>query len=115
MVKINIEIFGLHIKFEMFCNCKKHEETPTIEENAEEHEVSEVMDETPSNEEAYNYFDESNIALLAKQYEKELDTNGLYDIPYTSDIPPKYQIQDDVEIITDRFEKEVEDIIEGRR
>ena len=50
------------------------------------------------------------------KFEKELSNlEGIYNIPDNSDIPPKFNISDDVEIITERFEKEVEDIIEGRR
>lgn len=65
-----------------------------------------------------NYLEdvETPIDVQARKFEKELSNlEGIYNIPDNSDIPPKYNISDDVEIITERFEKEVEDIIEGRR
>ena len=65
-----------------------------------------------------NYLEdvETPIDVQARKFEKELSNlEGIYNIPDNSDIPPKYNISDDVEIITERFEKEVEDILEGRR
>ena len=65
-----------------------------------------------------NYLEdvETPIDVQARKFEKELSNlEGIYNIPDNSDIPPKFNISDDVEIITERFEKEVEDIIEGRR
>lgn len=56
------------------------------------------------------------ISEQARKFEEELrNSNVLYDIPDNSDIPPRHNIQDDVEIITDSFEKEIEDIYVGRR
>jgi hypothetical protein len=74
----------------------------------------------------YNSFDEeeenkeeiptvSKIQSQALRFEEELKNLGIYNIPDTSDIAPTYEIQDDVEIITDRFEKEQQDMIEDRR
>ena len=40
---------------------------------------------------------------------------GINDIPNASDITLTYEIQDDVEIITNEFEKEQQDMIERRR
>ena len=107
MVNIEINIFNLHISF----NVSK---TP---KNAEEGLKHDIYEETPIYEEnpTENLFDESEIAKIANQFQDEIKNSMIYDIPDYSDIPPRYRIQDDVEIITDKFEKEVEDIIEGRR
>ena len=107
MVNIEIKIFNLHISF----NVSK---TP---KNTEEGLKHDTYEETPIYEDnpTENLFDESEIAKIANQFQDELKSSTIYDIPDYSDIPPKYQIQDDVEIITDSFEKEVEDIIVGRR
>ena len=59
--------------------------------------------------------EETEITAQMRKFEKELGDTPIYDIPTYEDIPPKYQINDDVEIITDKFEKEVEDLYEGRR
>ena len=60
----------------------------------------------------------SEISLRANLFaeelaKREIDENGLYDIPEDSAIP-SYRFSPDVEIITDDYEKEVEDKIEGR-
>lgn len=58
----------------------------------------------------------NDIREMAKRFESDIKTQGnIYQIPDSSDIPPNYHISSDIEIITDKFEKEVEDIIEGRR
>ena len=57
----------------------------------------------------------SEIQSQALRFEEELKNIGIYDIPDTSDIAPTFEIQDDVEIITDDFEKEQEDMIKDRR
>lgn len=83
--------------------------------NAEEH---------PS-EEHINMFDEETddiieendndeITQMAKLFEEQLKQNEMYEIPY-SDMPTRRNISDDVEIITDEYEKEYEDVIMGRR
>ena len=107
MVNIEINIFNLHISF----NVSK---TP---KNAEEGLKHDIYEETPIYEDnpTENLYDESEIAKIANQFQDEIKNSMIYDIPDYSDIPPRYRIQDDVEIITDKFEKEVEDIIEGRR
>lgn len=66
-------------------------------------------------EEEVNYVKPTDIELQAKRFEEELNNMGIYDIPNASDIPPTYEIQDDVEIITNEFEKEQQDMIERRR
>lgn len=84
------------------------------------------INENIANEE-YNSFDEveeheenaekrvSEIQSQALRFEEELKQMGIYDIPNASDIPPTYEIQDDVEIITNEFEKEQQDMIKDRR
>ena len=54
------------------------------------------------------------ISEMARKFEEELKENELYEIPY-SDMPQRPNISDDVEIITDEYEKEYEDVIMGRR
>lgn len=84
---------------------------PIDELKAEELESIEELPIEFSDEELSTY-----ISKQASLFEEELRTSdALYDIPSDSDIPPRHNIQDDVEIITDRFEREIEDIYEGRR
>lgn len=59
-----------------------------------------------------------DIELQANKFAEELasykpDANGLYDIDEKDELP-QYAFSPDVEIITDGYEKEVEDKIEGR-
>jgi len=92
--------------------------------------VPKNVDETPINEnitnKEYNSFDESeeevkidaplsDIQNQALRFEEELRTLGIYDIPNATDLPPTYEIQDDVEIITSEFEKEQQDMIARMR
>ena len=107
MIKLEVNLFGLCVHFNVTKSPKnadkrikheEHEETPIYEDNPTEY-----------------LFDESKIAQIANQFQAELKSSQIYDIPDYSDIPPRYNISDDVEIITDSFEKEVEDIMEGRR
>ena len=60
----------------------------------------------------------SDIELQANKFAEELasykpDANGLYDIDEKDELP-QYAFSPDVEIMTDDYEKEVEDKIEGR-
>ncbi len=62
--------------------------------------------------------EKGDIELQANKFAEELasykpDANGLYDIDEKDELP-QYAFSPDVEIITDGFEKEVEDKIEGR-
>ena len=57
----------------------------------------------------------SDIENQALAFERELANAQIYDIPNASDIAPNHKISDDVEVITERFEKELEDLYEGRR
>lgn len=72
----------------------------------------------PNYEENEDIIDEEEVSpvmLRAEQFEKELANIGIYDIPDTSDIAPNFNILDDVEIITDEFEKEMQELVERRR
>lgn len=129
MIKLHLKFFKFTINLEIDCKCDKHKSEG--EENAEKHEKPESNDITmeeyfyddleEENSEAETYI-ESDIEAQARKFAEELTSYKhevkefkTYDIPNADDIPPRHQIQDDVEIITDRFEKEIEDIIEGRR
>ena len=62
--------------------------------------------------------EKGDIELQANKFAEELasykpDANGLYDIDEKDELP-QYAFSPDVEIITDGYEKEVEDKIEGR-
>lgn len=138
MFKFHLCIFNLVIEINIFRNKKNGKTKLSVdfdEENAEEH------DETPKNisnkpadinfsdvkkeqienpEEVFPEMSEepSEISLRANLFaeelaKREIDENGLYDIPEDSEIP-SYRFSPDVEIITDDYEKEVEDKIEGR-
>lgn len=117
---IVIKLFGLNIKFEI-----KYERysKPTKEKELENEFFAEESDEVLGEELEENH-PPSFVDLKASQFEEELKSMGIYDIPETPDefnienpdIPQRYNnINDDVEIITDKYEKEIEDIIEGRR
>ena len=88
------------------------DETP-IDVKSNTQEKINFSDEIEEEEEVYT--PPTDIELQAKRFEEELKTLGIYDIPNASDIPLTYEIQDDVEIITNEFEKEQQDMIERRR
>ena len=93
-------------------NKKQEDETPILDINSDELTSKEEIPNEDFSDEELNTF----ISKQASIFEEELrSSDALYDIPSDSDIPPRHNIQDDVEIITDRFEREVEDIYEGRR
>lgn len=114
---IEIKLFGLSIKFEI--KYERHlKPTKVKEKELFAEESDEILDEEL--EEILPSF----VDLKASQFEEELKSIGIYDIPETPDefnienpdIPQRFNnINDDVEIITDKYEKEIEDIIEGRR
>ena len=117
---INIEIyvkffcfsFKLELKYHSF---KPFQKKSKVKDADKLHSYLDT-EELPSTEELLSDLKNiSPIALKAEQFEKELQQFGIYDIPDTSDMPPRFNISDDVEIITDSYEKEVEDVIEGRR
>lgn len=117
IIDLHIKIFNL--RFNLFIKYDKRckDETPIKDisnsyQNAEEYEHNEIVDFDDFSDEELSTF----ISEQAKVFEADLrNSDGIYNIPSYSDIPPRHNIQDDVEIITERFEREVEDIYEGRR
>ena len=134
-------IFNLVIEINIFRNKKNGKTKLSVDFDEEGEKVAEELDETPNNisnkpaetnfsdvnkeqienpEEVFPEMSEesSEISLRANLFaeelaKREIDENGLYDIPEDSEIP-SYRFSPDVEIITDDYEKEVEDKIEGR-
>lgn len=107
---IDLHLKLLRLSVDLHINLDKKAEECENNVDADKHE-DQIFDDL-------NYLEdvETPIDVQARKFEKELSNlEGIYNIPDNSDIPPKYNISDDVEIITERFEKEVEDIIEGRR
>ena len=141
MFKFHLCIFNLVIEINIFRNKKKNKTKLSVDFDEEGEKVAEEHDETPKNisnkpaetnfsdvkkeqiensEEVFPEMSEepSEISLRANLFaeelaKREIDENGLYDIPEDSEIP-SYCFSPDVEIITDDYEKEVEDKIEGR-
>jgi hypothetical protein len=107
LIDINIEFIGVKMP-----RCFRR--TPIYEgiENEVQKEYNSLDEEEENKEEIPTV---SKIQSQALRFEEELKNLGIYNIPDTSDIAPTYEIQDDVEIITDRFEKEQQDMIEDRR
>lgn len=107
LIDINIEFIGVKMP-----RCFRR--TPIYEgiENEVQKEYNSFDEEEENKEEIPTV---SKIQSQALRFEEELKNLGIYSIPDTSDIAPTYEIQDDVEIITDRFEKEQQDMIEDRR
>ena len=107
---IDLHLKLLRLSIDLHVNLDKKAEECENSLNADKQE-EQIFDDL-------NYLEdvETPIDVQARKFEKELSNlEGIYNIPDNSDIPPKFNISDDVEIITERFEKEVEDIIEGRR
>ena len=141
MFKFHLCIFNLVIEINIFRNKKNGKTKLSVDFDEEGEKVAEEHDETPKNtsnkpaeinfsdvnkeqienpEEVFPEMSEesSEISLRANLFaeelaKREIDENGLYDIPEDSEIP-SYRFSPDVEIITDDYEKEVEDKIEGR-
>ena len=141
MFKFHLCIFNFVIEINIFRNKKKNKTKLSVDFDEEGEKVAEEHDETPNNisnkpaetnfsdvkkeqienpEEVFPEMSEepSEISLRANLFaeelaKREIDENGLYDIPEDSEIP-SYRFSPDVEIITDDYEKEVEDKIEGR-
>ena len=141
MFKFHLCIFNLVIEINIFRNKKNGKTKLSVDFDEEGEKVAEKHDETPKNisnkpaetnfsdvnkeqienpEEVFPEMSEepSEISLRANLFaeelaKREIDENGLYDIPEDSEIP-SYRFSPDVEIITDDYEKEVEDKIEGR-
>lgn len=117
MIELHLKIFGLTVDLEVKIPSRKKPndviETPNnvnITDNNKINFVDENIDE-----EYESNVEPTSIELTAKQFEEELKHMGIYDIPNASDLPPTYGINDDVEIITDEFEKEQQDMIERNR
>lgn len=115
MIQLYLNIFGLIVDLNVAIpkrrKPKNVDKTP-INDNINTQEKINFSDEI---EEEVNYVEPTVIELQAKRFEEELKHMGIYDIPNASDIPPTFEIQDDVEIITNEFEKEQQDMIERRR
>ena len=121
MIELHLKIFGLVVDLEIYLPTRKKPinviETP-IDENIPQKEYN-SFDEREYENEVENADNEKNkiseIQSQALRFEVELKTFGIYDIQDTSDIAPTFEIQDDVEIITNEFEKEQQDMIKDRR
>ena len=121
MIELHLKIFGLVVDLEIYLPTRKKPidviETP-IDENIPQKEYNSFVEREHENdvENADNVeIKISEIQSQALRFEEELKTLGIYDIPDTSDIAPTFEIQDDVEIITNEFEKEQQDMIKDRR
>ena len=116
MIQLYLNIFGLIVDLNVTIpkrrKPKNVDETPIEVESNQEEKIN-FSDEIEEEEEVYT--PPTVIELQAKRFEEELKHMGIYDIPNASDIPPTFEIQDDVEIITNEFEKEQQDMIERRR
>ena len=121
IIELKLRIFGFSIDLNIKRIKTTKKETPTNDyiEPVYETENAETLpseDNIFTDEELNTY-----ISNQARIFEEELKTSpkytsdGLYDILSASDIPPRHNIQDDVEIITESFEKEIEDIYVGKR
>lgn len=109
MIQLYLNIFGLIVDLNVAIPKRKKPKNDNI--NIQEKAI--FSDEIE--EEEVNHIEPTVIELQAKRFEEELKHMGIYDIPNASDIPPTFEIQDDVEIITNEFEKEQQDMIERRR
>ena len=121
MIELHLKIFGVMLDLTLHLPTRKKPinviETP-IDENIPQKEYNSFDEKEHENdvENADNVeIKISEIQSQALRFEEELKTLGIYDIPDTSDIAPTFEIQDDVEIITNDFEKEQEDMIKDRR
>lgn len=106
-------IFDLNVNFPKRKKPNNEDKTPINVNNTSQEKIN-FSDEIEEEEENV-YTPPTDIELQAKRFEEELKSIGIYDIPNASDLPPTYGINDDVEIITDEFEKEQQDMIERRR
>lgn len=105
-------IFDLNVNFPKRKKPNNEDKTPINVDSTSQEKIN-FSDEIEEEENVYT--PPTNIELQAKRFEEELKNIGIYDIPNASDLPPTYGINDDVEIITDKFEKEQQDMIERRR
>lgn len=105
-------IFDLNVNFPKRKKSNNEDKTPINVDSTSQEKIN-FSDEIEEEENVYT--PPTVIELQAKRFEEELKSIGIYDIPNASDLPPTYGINDDVEIITDEFEKEQQDMIERRR
>ena len=141
MFKFHLCIFNFVIEINIFRNKKKNKTKLSVDYDEEGEGDAGKLDKTPKNtsnkpaetnfsdvkreeienpEEVFPEMSEesSEISLRANLFaeelaKREIDENGLYDIPEDSVIP-SYRFSPDVEIISEDYETEVEDKIEGR-
>ena len=117
MIELHLKIFGLTVDLEVKIPSRKKPndviETPNNVNSTNKNKINFVDEIEDENIESIKV--PTSIELQAKQFEHELKTLGIYDIPNATDLPPTYGINDDVEIITDSFEKEQQDMIERNR
>ena len=109
-----IEINFRKRKKEDKTSCKVDFDDDKVDVNADVN----IKDEGRDKGEKLESPEKGDIELQANKFAEELasykpDANGLYDIDEKDELP-QYAFSPDVEIITDGFEKEVEDKIEGR-
>ena len=116
MIHVYFNLFGvildLNVNFPKRKKPNNEDKTPINVESTSQEKIN-FSDEIEEEENVYT--PPTDIELQAKRFEEELKSIGIYDIPNASDLPPTYGINDDVEIITDEFEKEQQDMIERRR
>ena len=119
MIDLHLDIFGINLKlYVRFPELKRKKKVNAekIEENPINKSINiydEIENELDAPQTPINVL--SDIENQALTFERELANTQLYDIPNASDIAPNHKISDDVEVITERFEKELEDLYEGRR
>ena len=116
MIELHLKIFKLTV--DLVINVPKKvkpnaEESKEKPMNVSENFYDEIENEIDAPQTPINVL--SDIENQALTFERELANTQLYDIPNASDIAPNHKISDDVEVITERFEKELEDLYEGRR
>lgn len=116
MIHVYFNLFGvildLNVNFPKRKKPNNEDKTPINVDSTSQEKIN-FSDEIEEEENVYT--PPTDIELQAKRFEEELKSIGIYDIPNASDLPPTYGINDDVEIITDEFEKEQQDMIERRR
>ena len=116
MIELHLKIFKLTV--DLVINVPKR-----VKPNAEEPKEKPISESINIYDEIENELDApqtpinvlSDIENQALTFERELANAQIYDFPNASDIAPNHKISDDVEVITERFEKELEDLYEGRR
>ena len=116
MIELHLKIFKLTV--DLVINVPKKvkpnaEESKEKPMNVSENFYDEIENEIDASQTPINVL--SDIENQALTFERELANTQIYDIPNASDIAPNHKISDDVEVITERFEKELEDLYEGRR